>query len=587
MKLGHHSRIVLAFTAGFVLVWGGASLLLSARLTDELDESLVRQASTMARNLALWSEESALTEARVELLRLIVQTRASNPDVVYAFVEGADGQVLAHSFDAGFPAGLLRATHTRDRTLLETEEGPVLDFRAPILRGRGGEVHVGYSRRKMLDALDRVRNVIWYVAVGVLLAGIVAILIVAGLVTRPARELTGCVRRLESGDLSARVEGRFHGELKALGVAFNDMATSLESQAAELQYLTQYNRNLLDHLGVGVHVFNGDLRVEYANREVTEQSCDVVGKHCHEVFGCPDTPCADCLAVRALEDLRVHAGTRALPDGRRHEQTAIPSRNLDGAVSVVVTTRDVTRSLEMRERIARSEKLAAVGELAAAVAHEVNNPLDGMQSLVRIVLDDPGTTHDTREHLEMVRGGLQRIETCVRRLLTFAADPGESTVHTTVKEQVEHALALTRGSLQDAGIRTAVEIEDDIPPLLVEPDRFPQLIVNLLLSASDTVAEGGAIRIHAARAEDEIRILFENRGPGAPPEHRGRLFLPFFVPKGPGQGSVLGLAVSRRIAEEHGGRITVMDAPGGGAAYELYLPVPAAGAAVMHVEPTS
>ena len=573
MKLGQRARLILAYAPVLALVWGGASLFLTTRLSRRLERVHEEQAASLARNLALWSEEAVLTEARVELVRLIAQTRKSNPAVIYVYVQDPQGRVLAHSFEERVPGALLAATAEREKTLLKTEEGSLLDFRAPVLSGRGGSVHLGYSRQGMLESVADVRSVAGWVFAAVMAAGILAIAIVATVLTRPAVELTQVARRLGKGDLKTRVEGSFPGEFGALAAAFNQMATRLESRSAELHSLSEYHQNLLDHLGVCLFVFDRDLRVEYQNQDATAREGDVRGRHCGEVFRCEGEPCPDCVGARALLDGRVHSITSARTDGRRLAQRAIPVRLPDEREAVVVTSRDVTEASRHQEMATRTEKLAAVGELAAAVAHEVNNPLDGMQSLIRLVLDDPGTTLDTREHLEMVRGGLQRIETCVRRLLTFAADPREARVRSEVAEQIDHALALTRSSLADSRIEVRVDIAPGMPAIHVEPDRFPQLIVTLLLSVADTVAAGGTITIGADHGAGGIRILFENRGPGAVPEHPGRLFLPFFLPKGPALGSVLGLAVSRRIAEEHGGSVRVREAPGGGAAYELQLPL--------------
>jgi len=573
MRWGQRARLIFAYAAVLALLWGGASLYLAERLALSLERVHEEQVASLARNLALWSQEAVLTEARVELVRLIAQTRKSNPAVIYVYVLNPRGDVLAHSFPGRVPRGLLAATSGEARTVLETEEGPVLDVRAPILSGRGGSVHLGYSRRHMLQGVAQVNTAVAWVFAAVMLVGMLAIAVVATILTRPAVALTRATRRLGTGDLKTRVGGSYPGELGALASAFNEMAARLESRSAELHSLSEYNQNLLDHLGVCLFVFDGNLQVEYQNQDARARKGDVRGRHCSQVFGCEGRPCPDCVGARALADGRVHSITSGRSDGRRLSQRAIPVRLPGERNAVVVTSRDVTEASRHQERATRTEKLAAVGELAAAVAHEVNNPLDGMQSLIRLVLDDPGTTLDTREHLEMVRGGLQRIETCVRRLLVFAADPREAHVPSSVSEQLDHALALTRASLLESGVEVRTCVAPDLPSILVEPDRFPQLIVTLLLSVADTVAGGGTVTIDAHHDAEFILIRFENRGPGSRPEHPGRLFLPFFVPKGPERSSVLGLAVSRRIAEEHGGRVSVCDVAGGGAAYELQLPL--------------
>jgi signal transduction histidine kinase len=108
----------------------------------------------------------------------------------------------------------------------------------------------------------------------------------------------------------------------------------------------------------------------------------------------------------------------------------------------------------------------------------------------------------------------------------------------------------------------------------ISPNRFPQLVVNLLLNAADVMPDGGALAIGTTRSNGGVRLAFEDEGPGVPLEDRERIFQPFYTTKDPGKGTGLGLAVSRRIAEEHGGGLTVRDAEGGGAAFDLWLPLP-------------
>jgi len=572
MRFGYRLRLTLAF-AGLLLLGGtAATLVLAGRLTAELEGVVLRQASALARNLSLWGEEAVLTSDRVELARLVESMTASNDEVAYVYVEDARGRVLAHSFTAGFPAALREATTGRDRTLLRTELGSVLDVRAPVAKGRGGEFHVGYSRGRVLASVSYLKRLVWLIAIPIMALGILAIWIVSTYLTRPALKLAEVVRRFGSGDLRARVSEPFPGEFGTLGRAFNTMADNLEQQSEELRYLTAYNQNLIDNLGMGLYVVDGNLRVEYANDEIRREVGEVTGKDCREALCAGCALPADCAVLMAGETGQVQTRTCSRPEGAWIEQTAIPIRGGDGSPALIVTRRNITEAVQLRERMTQHEKLAAVGELAAVVAHEVNNPLDGMHALVQLVLGHPELPEPARRHLRMVDTGLSRMEMIVRRLLTFTADAAEPSERGTLPEQVERALAFVGQRLEAGGVEVVTDFEDGGTPVWIDPNTLPQVPINLALNAADAMPEGGRLEISTRRADGGVRLSFADEGPGVPEELRERVFRPFFTTKGQGKGTGLGLAISRRIVEGHGGTLTIRAGLKRGAVFELWLP---------------
>jgi signal transduction histidine kinase len=571
VKLSIRLQLLLGFLALLVIGGGSATLLLSRWLASDLTDEVIRRARDLAESLAIWSEEDVLTESRVEMNRLVTDVKASNSDVAYVFIQDPHLRVMAHSFRNGFPEDLVRVTEGRDTTLLETENGPIRDICAPILDGRGGHVHLGYSERGILFSVKRLKRVIWLITVGIFAAGAVAILALSGFLTRPLARLTSAMQRFGSGDLGARAPAPQVGEIGALAAAFNTMAGNLERQAGQLRYLTEYNQNLIDNLGVGIYVVDRDLRVQYANRQLVEEVGEVKGHNCHDVICRQTRPCMACVAIRTRDQGTVQRQTCQLPDGRFLEQTAIPVRDVDGSMATVVTRRDITEDVRLREQMTQHEKLAAVGELSAVVAHEVNNPLDGMHSLVRPVLDGPEVSEESRRHLGMVDDGLTRLEIIVRRLLTFTADEAEPSTVSTVDEQLERALEFTGRRLENCGVEVRQQLEVGHVPIRVDPNRLPQVFVNLLLNAADSMPEGGRLTITGRPEDGGVCIAFEDEGPGVPAELRERIFQPFFTTKGSGKGTGLGLAVSRRIIEGHGGTLSVWDAERGGARFEVRL----------------
>jgi C4-dicarboxylate-specific signal transduction histidine kinase len=572
VRLGVRLQIFLAFTTLLILGGVGAGILMFRWLSEEMEDVVASRCAALSGNLATWCEDAVLTEDRVGLNGLVRATKASNEEIVYIYILDPRGRLLAHSFDGRFSSELQSATAGRPRMILSTEAGSVLDVRAGILQGRGGEVHVGYSRRRMLRGVRRLKMMVWLISIPVLLLGTMAIVIMSGYLARPARELTEAARRLGSGDLDARVSERFRGEMGTLSVAFNQMAANLQRQAGELRFLNEYNQNLVDNLGMGVYVLDKDFTVQYANRELTREFGEIEGRRCHEALCGSAEPCEGCIAVSSRESNVVQRRTCNLPNGHWVEQTAIPLADADGSDSTIVTRRDITEDVRIREQITQHEKLAAVGQLAAVVAHEVNNPLDGMHSLVRLAVDDPGLSSDSARHLRMVDDGLSRLEMIVRRLLTFTADQAEPTLSTTIEEQLDRALQFVGTRLESCGVDVRLQFEPDPAPVIVDPNRFPQVVVNLLLNAADAMPEGGTLTVRGERLNSSVCVTFEDEGTGVPEDMRESIFEPFFTTKEPGRGTGLGLAISQRIVEGHGGTLTVKEPQGGGAAFVICLP---------------
>jgi two-component system C4-dicarboxylate transport sensor histidine kinase DctB len=239
--------------------------------------------------------------------------------------------------------------------------------------------------------------------------------------------------------------------------------------------------------------------------------------------------------------------------------------------------------VDHRARLIQSEKLSAIGELAAKLAHEVLNPLAGMKAAVQL-LGRQGATGvagtDVVETAEALNREITRVEGLVRRLVNYARPLAPRVEVTTVDALIDDALAAADPTLRERGV--AVERHDgaDLPPIEVDPVLLTQVIVNLLTNAAQAMATGGGGRIDVATrrtvalGREEITIAVADRGPGIADSFLPHLFKPFFTTKPEGHG--LGLAVSQNIVLEHGGRIVGGNRTpdeGGGALFEVQLPV--------------
>jgi len=237
---------------------------------------------------------------------------------------------------------------------------------------------------------------------------------------------------------------------------------------------------------------------------------------------------------------------------------------------------------EHRRRLMQSEKLSAVGELAAKLAHEVLNPLAGMKAAVQLLArqgaSGPGGG-EVVETAEALNREVTRVEGLIRRLVDFSKPLAPRVEVAPVETLLDAAIDAAKPVLVRHAVTVQRQQDADLLPVEVDPLLFTQVLVNLLVNAAEAMSPGGGCVDLTARrtrvhGHDEVAIRVADHGPGIPDAHLGELFKPFFTTKAGGHG--LGLAVSQNILLEHGGRIVASNRPaeeGKGASFEVQLPV--------------
>jgi signal transduction histidine kinase len=247
-------------------------------------------------------------------------------------------------------------------------------------------------------------------------------------------------------------------------------------------------------------------------------------------------------------------------------------QHLDQQLSYVVQrVEEVTeRQQRHQSEMLRAEQLAAVGQLAAGVAHEIRNPLTSVKMLVEVALRSPERGLLTLDDLRVIHREVTRLEHTVQGFLDFARLPAPRRLACDLREIVNQAVELVQSRSRQQ--KVAIDVSLPGTPMIVNVDReqLRTVLVNLLLNGLDAMPQGGRLRISLTGTPlDGIELSVADTGHGIAPEIKERLFRPFATTKETGTG--LGLSISRRIVEEHGGSISVKNNPDGGACFTISL----------------
>jgi signal transduction histidine kinase len=231
-----------------------------------------------------------------------------------------------------------------------------------------------------------------------------------------------------------------------------------------------------------------------------------------------------------------------------------------------------SRLQQMQQQLIQSERLATVGQMAAWVAHEINNPLAVIKTSVRILQKQSQEDSPTIQCLHSIDGEVNRIAHILRELLDCA--PASSTQEVVDVNAVIHSLEpLLAPTLQSKQIALRIVLEPDLPQVYMASDRLKQVLFNLIRNAEDAMSTGGDLVIQTTRQSDRIQVRITDTGGGIAPEHLGQVFAPFFTTKGQKGGKGLGLAISYGLVASANGQIDVESAVGQGSTFRVSLPV--------------
>jgi len=255
--------------------------------------------------------------------------------------------------------------------------------------------------------------------------------------------------------------------------------------------------------------------------------------------------------------------------GRRGDEVGELSEAFNRMMDELEEARD--REETQRAQLAHTEKMAAVGTLAAGVAHEVNNPLAGVMACLENMHSNPDDTEMRERYVDLIRDGLKRIERTVANLLNFSRQREIRPEPTSINHNVRHVVELVGYQLRKAGVEVSFDLDSDEAVVMADHFQMEQLFLNLVLNAVQAMPEGGTLTLRTRVRYGRVMAEVSDSGVGIPIEIRDRIFDPFFTTREVGKGTGLGLAVSDSIVAAHGGTMEVQSDPNRGTTFRVIL----------------
>lgn len=464
----------------------------------------------------------------------------------------------------------------------------VLTGYAPV-PGQGWSAVVEVPESRALSRLEGLKRQAALLSMVLALVLIPAIVLVSRTTTERLRSLARTAKELAGGALGQEVAGGGPRELEDLASAFNQMSHALKashdnlesrisSRTADLEASRAFLELILDSIDFFVLVVDESGNVLRANRRAREiWGADLVGQPYSNTCGGELPAGALEPLARAISDRQISRGQQTRTINGRTEILRIDTFPLPESVrgrGVVQVGNIVTEERHMQAQMIHQEKMAAVGLIAAGVAHEIGNPLASIQAQIDVTRQVEAELSDTgRETLDVVAKQVTRIGRLLRDLVDFSRRDRDEHRLISLKEVIEDVTRLLEHDRRARAVTIEAKIDGSVPLIWAREDPLLQVMLNLGLNAIDAMQGQGTLTFEAAAHQGwgEVRVC--DTGRGVTDEARSRLFEPFFTTKAPGRGTGLGLFVSRTIVSDLGGQLELERTGPDGTVFALRIPL--------------
>lgn len=365
-------------------------------------------------------------------------------------------------------------------------------------------------------------------------------------------------------------------DMNFLNAFSNHVASAIENARLfeRVKLAEQELENIFESISDMVFFVTGDYSIKNINQAVSKRlgkpPNEIIGKKCYEVFHGMGVPWAECPHHKTVE-LR-EASVQEIEDpfmGGTFIVSSSPIFDVNGQfIGTVNIMSDITELKNLRERVIKTERMAALGEVAARVAHEIRNPLVSLGGFARRL--EKKLNGDLKEYADIIAKEVARLEDILNEILSFVKETRIRKEYVEAKKIIEDVIFLAQSEIDDRGIILVTDFREPIE-LYVDPNRVKDALLNIVKNAMQALENKGTLSLSVFRKNKTCVMEIRDTGPGIAQEDLPFIFDPFFTTKKEGTG--LGLTITHRIIEEHDGRIEVESREGEGSVFRLLIPI--------------
>jgi PAS domain S-box-containing protein len=625
------SKLALWVVCLVILLTAVMMMVVEYRERKAIETQVRKRGMTIARNLAAVSTNALVTYNYV-VLEQQVSRLAQEDDLVYVIILDREGRVAAHSQRSDLQGQRLtdpvsqkawQASEPLIQAGLDQKhrqsQGNVIEVVIPVFPtgepDKWGALRVGISLQGMYGEIHRTRLTIFILGIMAALLGCLAALILSRRITSPLEQLRTGALAVAGGNLAHRIEVRSADEIGELATTFNQMTNDLQLQQAALQEanceldaqlkevsnLERYNARILASMTNGLVTLNMEGRVvkwnDMAARITGYPVSAVQGRLCQDLFA--KTPSFLRILLDGIQGKGVwwdRGVSFVRPDGREvplEINTSLLEDETGQTTGLLGIFRDLSLLRELEQRLRRADRLAAVGRMAAMVAHEIKNPLVALKTFVDMVPRRAKDPAFIARFQDIVPKEVDRVNAIMEDLLELSRPPRIAPRPLSAQEVIARCVALYEQEAADRGITIVQELAPELARVRADPEYLLRALGNLAINAIQAMTEGGMLTIRTGSGvpwqstladatthgdlgnttdatQPFVYIAMIDTGTGMTPEQLDSLFTPFFTTKEKGTG--LGLALTHKIIEEHQGHLHVESQFGVGSVFTILLP---------------
>lgn len=596
---------------------------------NQAAEAIAAKANSITQMTA-FSLSAALVFTDIPIIEEVFENTKQNKDLVYIILLDISGKEIA-SFN-NKRADQANYLEAKSKNYI-SPDGMTFGSVSPILRNNQeiGQLYLGFSLTEIYKDIENVRKSIAIISIVILAGGMIVLFSLSSLITRPLRQMTKIIEKISRGDLTQRSSVKNKDEVGKLAMSFNTMVDKLELAQSELRDINinlermvedrtkelQYEINVRIRAEKGLQKSEKRYRTLFEGvptglyRTTQEGKILDVNPTLVQMLGYPDRK--SLIKINANDiyvDPKARNRLHAIMDQegvvynseqrmRRYDGKIIWSQDtahvvLDGEGQMLYyegSLQDITERknaeqnlLEAKKKAEQAlielneyqsimihkERLAALGELSAGIAHEINNPLSIVSGYVQMLLMDDNVDIRIKENAKIIEQQVERASVIVDKLLQFSKGAKSEITKVDVNQIVENILVLLKHQFKLFNITVVKQLDLKLDPIHADPSQLQHVFHNIISNSVDAMPKGGTLTVSTRVKDSYVEVKFADTGCGIPKKNLGKLFDPFFSTKEAGTG--LGLSLSFGIVEAHKGQIVVKSHINKGATFILKLP---------------